>query len=75
MGIFDSTVSIPVLWMILNLTARKDDIKPADGIGCAKDKDGKDVSPPEVQVCGTLEMLFDAVIPLGGHLLQAFIKS
>jgi cathepsin L len=48
----------------------KMDNKPADGIACTKDDDGKDIVPPRVKVCGTSAVLFDGVVPLGGHLLQ-----
>ena len=39
------------------------DTKPQDGTGCKGDTD-------PVKVCGTSAILFDNLIPLGGHLLQ-----
>jgi cathepsin L len=47
----------------------KMDTRPADGIACTKDEDGTDITPKEVQVCGTSGVLYDGVIPIGGHLL------
>jgi len=47
----------------------KIDVSPADGIACTKDKSGKPVAPANVTVCGTSGVLFDGVIPIGGHLL------
>ncbi|KAG7355981.1 peptidase C1A, papain family protein [Nitzschia inconspicua] len=48
----------------------KMDNHPADGIACTKDDDGNDITPPKVKVCGTSAILFDGVVPLGGHLLH-----
>ena len=45
------------------------DNHPADGIACTKDDDGNDVTPPDVKVCGTSGVLYDGVVPIGGHLL------
>ncbi|KAL3921859.1 MAG: hypothetical protein SGILL_002521 [Bacillariaceae sp.] len=47
----------------------KMDNTPADGIACTKDDSGSDIIPPKVKVCGTSAVLFDGVVPLGGHLL------
>ena len=47
----------------------KPDTTPADGVACTKDDTGKDVRPPIVQVCGTSGVLFDGVVPVGGHLI------
>ena len=47
----------------------KMDESPADGDACQKDDDGKDVTPKAVSVCGTSGVLFDGVLPVGGHLL------
>lgn len=47
----------------------KMDITPADGIACTKDDDGSDITPPSAKVCGTSGVLFDAIIPIGGHLV------
>jgi hypothetical protein len=45
------------------------DVKPADGIACSKDETGHDITPKAVSVCGTSGVLFDGVVPIGGHLL------
>lgn len=47
----------------------KVDDNPGDGVACRKDDDGKDVTPKNVKVCGTSGILFDGVVPIGGHLL------
>jgi cathepsin L len=47
----------------------KMDTEPADGIACTKDDDGKNIKPKNAQVCGTSGVLYDGVIPVGGHLL------
>jgi hypothetical protein len=45
------------------------DDRPGDGIACRKDDNGNDINPADVQVCGTSGVLFDGVVPIGGHLL------
>jgi hypothetical protein len=45
------------------------DDKPGDGVACEKDDNGNDVTPNAVLVCGTSAILFDGVVPIGGHLL------
>ena len=45
------------------------DDKPGDGVACKKDDNGNEINPKSVQVCGTSGILFDAVVPIGGHLL------
>jgi hypothetical protein len=45
------------------------DDKPGDGVACEKDGNGNDVTPNAVLVCGTSAILFDGVVPIGGHLL------
>jgi hypothetical protein len=47
----------------------KTDTHPADGIACTKDNSGKPITPEQVQVCGTSGILYDGVVPVGGHLL------
>lgn len=47
----------------------KVDVRPADGVACKRDDGGNDVIPPAVEVCGTSGILFDGVVPIGGHLL------
>ena len=46
----------------------KPDITPADGIACVGPDDS--IDPPVVDVCGTSGVLYDALYPIGGHLLQ-----
>jgi cathepsin L len=46
------------------------DVEPADGAGCTKDKDGKDIVPPPIKVCGTSAVLYDTFLPIGGRLLD-----
>jgi cathepsin L len=48
----------------------KTDVTPANGIACTKDVDGNDIIPPTVTACGTSGVLFDSVVPIGGHLLS-----
>jgi cathepsin L len=48
----------------------KMDVTPADGIACTKDDDGNDITPKAVLVCGTSGVLFDGVLPIGGHLVK-----
>ena len=48
----------------------KMDVTPSDGIACTKDDDGSDITPPSVKVCGTSGVLFDGVVPIGGHLVR-----
>lgn len=45
------------------------DVTPADGEACTRDEDGKDIVPPPVKICGTSGILYDSVVPLGGHLV------
>ena len=45
------------------------DTTPADGAACTKDKDGNDIKPQPVRVCGTSGILFDSFVPVGGRLL------
>lgn len=45
------------------------DITPSDGAGCTKDKDGNDIVPQPMKVCGTSAILYDTFIPIGGKLL------
>jgi hypothetical protein len=47
----------------------KMDVTPAEGVACTKDESGKDVTPVATKVCGTSGILYDGVIPVGGHLL------
>ncbi len=47
----------------------KMDNHPADGIACTKDDNGNNIVPPNVKVCGTSAVLFDSVVPIGGHLV------
>lgn len=44
------------------------DNKPADGASCTR-KDGKDIVPEPVKVCGNSAILYDTFVPIGGHLL------
>ncbi len=46
----------------------KPDATPADGIACVGPDDS--IDPPIVDVCGTSGVLYDALYPIGGHLLQ-----
>lgn len=48
------------------------DTNPSDGAGCTKDKDGNDIVPEPVKVCGTSAILYDTFVPIGGRLLPAF---
>lgn len=45
------------------------DTTPADGIACTQDENGQEIIPPPVQICGNSGILYDATIPIGGHLL------
>jgi cathepsin L len=47
----------------------KMDITPSHGIACTENDDGSDITPPSVQVCGTSGILYDGVVPIGGHLV------
>ena len=40
-----------------------------EGIVCTKDDKGDDVFPDPALVCGTSGILYDAVLPVGGHLV------
>jgi len=46
------------------------DKKPLDGLACALDADGNKVTPKQMKVCGTLGILYDVSLPVGGYLLQ-----
>ena len=46
----------------------KPDTSPADGIACVGP--GNNIIPPVVEVCGTSGVLYDALYPVGGHLLK-----
>lgn len=45
------------------------DVKPNHGETCEKDEDGTPITPHAVKVCGTNGVLFDPVLPIGGHLI------
>jgi cathepsin L len=45
------------------------DVKPNHGETCEEDEDGNPITPPAVKVCGTSGLLFDPVLPIGGHLM------
>ncbi|GAX28129.1 hypothetical protein FisN_6Lh054 [Fistulifera solaris] len=45
------------------------DTTPADGIACTQDDNGTPILPPPVKICGNSGILYDATIPIGGHLL------
>ena len=49
------------------------DTKTSDGAGCTKDKDGNDIVPKPVKVCGTSAILYDTFVPIGGRLLSASV--
>jgi len=51
------------------------DKTPADGSACTKDKDGDDIVPQPVKVCGTTAILFDTFVPVGGRLLPSNVSS
>lgn len=44
------------------------DRTPADGTACTLDPDGNPVTPEDLLICGNSGILFDSVIPVGGHL-------
>lgn len=44
------------------------DVTPGDGNACEKDKDGKDIQPGPMKVCGTSGVLSDSSLPIGGRL-------
>ena len=46
------------------------DTTPFDGTGCQFDVNGNKLIPEPVEVCGTNGILFDVVVPTGGHLLN-----
>ncbi len=46
----------------------KPDTSPADGIACVGPDNN--IVPPVVDVCGTSGVLYDALYPVGGHLLK-----
>jgi hypothetical protein len=43
------------------------DTTPIDGIVCELNPDGSNADVKSMKVCGTNGMLFDPVIPIGGH--------
>lgn len=45
------------------------DTTPADGIACTQNEDDNEIIPPPVKICGNSGILYDATIPIGGHLL------
>jgi cathepsin L len=45
------------------------DVTPADGDACSKDKNGHEITPPAVKVCGNSGILYGGVVLIGGHLL------
>jgi cathepsin L len=45
-------------------------IKPADGTACTIDDKGNPVTPPPETICGNSGILFDSVLPVGGHLIR-----
>ena len=47
------------------------DTTPSDGAGCTKDKDGNEIVPKPMKVCGTSAILYDTFVPIGGHLLPS----
>lgn len=46
------------------------DTTPSDGAACTKDKDGNDIVPEPMKVCGTTGILYDSFVPIGGRLLS-----
>jgi cathepsin L len=51
------------------------DLDPADGAACTKDKNGHDIVPKPVKVCGTSAILYDTFVPVGGHLISKKTSS
>ena len=51
------------------------DTFPADGAACTKDKDGNDIVPKPIKVCGTTAILYDTFVPVGGRLLSSGVKQ
>lgn len=51
------------------------DYNPADGAACTKDKDGNDIVPDPVKVCGTTAILYDTFVPVGGRLLSNSVSA
>lgn len=45
------------------------DQNPADGVSCTIDEDGNAITPPAAEICGNSGILYDASVPLGGHLV------
>lgn len=46
------------------------DVTPLDGSGCEFDLNGAKVTPKPVEICDTDGILFDVVVPIGGHLVH-----
>lgn len=45
------------------------DVTPSDGAGCTKDKDGNDIEPKPMKICGNSGILYDTFVPIGGRLI------